>query len=516
MRLLKFNNIFIDIDEDTAIGIDFQAYDIKEPGERKLSVSNSFSIPRTAKNMNTIGYAGDVQFASTTVYDSLECDYWVDAYKLINKGKVMIVSVNDRINVQLVERPTVWDLLTNVSWDDFQSDFLTWLQVNKGLPSLSSEYTGTFSTFLDGYLNTTEGLILPYYSGNLAQYDPLGGGSYLENATNIYLKYTSTTYSVNGQGGHFCAYVKTIFEYIEDTYDVNFGSTESFDYNIFQDAFGGSMYVPLRNITIKHTGTGYYFIYNNFQFLPYETTKAYESKTLYDMCKSYFKIFNCVIDKEDLVSENPNYLIRRFDDITNAEEVDFSDNYQDETVTFSPALPNYLQQNYIRFTNVFDNGNPLTNSKLITCLNKNLEPGDTSTTLFEIDSFVNNLVFTSSANLTQEESLETFSFFVSGGTISSITINSTELDVNISASKNMQLAEMYDLSSEYFTVDDMVSYPKAYVAKKWLTLVDISNLQFFKKYFVRELNGLFFLNKISGYNPDKSKEAVELEFIKLP
>ena len=55
MRLLYINNQLADIDEETAIGIDFQAYDLKDPAKRKLNTSNSFTIPKTANNLNILG-----------------------------------------------------------------------------------------------------------------------------------------------------------------------------------------------------------------------------------------------------------------------------------------------------------------------------------------------------------------------------------------------------------------------------------------------------------------------------
>jgi len=61
----------------------------------------------------------------------------------------------------------------------------------------------------------------------------------------------------------------------------------------------------------------------------------------------------------------------------------------------------------------------------------------------------------------------------------------------------------------------MIEYPKVYEIKKWLTLNDIYNLRFFRQYYVRQLNGSYFINKISGFNPDKSKEPTTIELIKI-
>ena len=74
---------------------------------------------------------------------------------------------------------------------------------------------------------------------------------------------------------------------------------------------------------------------------------------------------------------------------------------------------------------------------------------------------------------------------------------------------------MYGLSGEYYGLESILEYPVYYEVKKWLTLYDITELEFFKKYYIRELNGCFFLNKISGFNPEKSNEPTTIELIKV-
>jgi hypothetical protein len=51
MRLLRFNGQDIDIDEQTSIGIDIQCFDIKSPLQRKINISNSFTIPRETRKV---------------------------------------------------------------------------------------------------------------------------------------------------------------------------------------------------------------------------------------------------------------------------------------------------------------------------------------------------------------------------------------------------------------------------------------------------------------------------------
>lgn len=58
MRILRINGVIADIDESTAIGIDFQAYSVSEPAYQKCTVSNNFSIPKTNTNLKLINYTG--------------------------------------------------------------------------------------------------------------------------------------------------------------------------------------------------------------------------------------------------------------------------------------------------------------------------------------------------------------------------------------------------------------------------------------------------------------------------
>ena len=64
-------------------------------------------------------------------------------------------------------------------------------------------------------------------------------------------------------------------------------------------------------------------------------------------------------------------------------------------------------------------------------------------------------------------------------------------------------------------MDSILAYPKFYEIKKWLTISDIRGFEFFKQYYISELNGSFFVNKIKGFNPDKSKDPTTIELIKV-
>lgn len=517
MRLLKFNNEEVEIDEVTAIGIDYQGYDVQDPGKMKVAVSNTFTIPKTAHNMQLCGFPGNPQSTSTTIYDLITVNYYNDNKVLIRNGNARITEVSDRISVFVYEKDSFWALMADYLWPDFLEDFILWMQTEKGLPSATSPFVGTFQQFVDTYRVTTEGIFLPFFISNLARYSP-DDITYLEDTTKLWLKYHPLGGAVTGLGGHFCIYCKTIFEFIEDKYNIDFSVTSTaYDYNIFEDAIASVMYVAARNITIEYTATGFYFRSSTTdQFLPETNANDKESKSLYDFTKAFFKRFNCLIDKIPTTDGTEKYIIHRFDDIKNAPVVDFSGGMSGKPI-FTPILEGYKQVNYIKFSSIYEGGNALLNAKKITCLNKNIDAGGVDSELFTIDEYIpGSFVLGADVcpDLSVTDSFKTFVFFVSTGS-ASVDIKAMEDGDERTATAVLSIARTYDLTSEYNTLAAMAVYPIKYSIKKWLTLNQIDKLVYFTRYWIMELNGYYFLNKISGFNPQKSTEATTVEIIKI-
>ena len=100
MRLLRINGEIADIDEDTAIGIDLQAYDFKDPGKLKVNVSNTFSLPATAKTMRILGSPGSPSRVDNTIYSRISVDYQVKNKMYITGGAARVESIKKgRINM---------------------------------------------------------------------------------------------------------------------------------------------------------------------------------------------------------------------------------------------------------------------------------------------------------------------------------------------------------------------------------------------------------------------------------
>jgi hypothetical protein len=531
MRILRINDIDVDIDDQTAIGIDFQSYDVTNPGKRFVTISNTFTIPLTANNKSIFGNAQNPQSLSTSVYEDNICNYWVDNEQLIKDAKCRVEEIQDRISLFIFQKKDIWDILKSVEWPDFITDFITWAQLNKGLESAGSPIVGG-ANFVNKYIATTESVYLPMYFGNLLEYIENATGNPLENSTRILLKFAETVSATNivSEGGHFCIYAKTIFEYIEDTYDVNFLTSGGvLPGNIWDDPIANAIYIPAKEISISLTGTlpanvSIYFEpiqSNSSGFLPLKDQRDKKDKTLYDFVNAFMQHFNILKDELEVNGED---VIRmaRFDDIETADVLDWSGNTSN-TPLFKPLIEGYGQKNIIKFKEIYPEGDSLLNSKTLESSNVNL---DYSKDLFDIDSYVPGFIDIGNSDfvpdLSIKESFKTFAFLITDGTTTNnIDVEGRDITYGLGVpigplhSVQMPKAALYNLDDEYNYLDEAITYPKYYELEKWFKPDELKDFEFFKQYYIRELNGSFFINKISGFNPDKSKEPTTIEIMRI-
>jgi hypothetical protein len=517
MRLARVNGIDIDIDDSTAIGLTLQSYDVKQPGKRFVNYTNTFNIPDTAKNRAIFGNTGSPYSLSDAMYKKSIFDYWVDNEHLIDGAGVRMESgASGRINLFAFQKPSVWDSIKLVKWPDFVKDFVRWMQTANGLPSKAAPFIGTFADFIAPYTTATEGIKLPYYFGNLFQF--VENGAFVEDVNRLWLRYYSSA-TPKGDGGHFVVYLKTIFEYIEQKYGVNFLTAGGQAIgNLWDDEFAVKIYVPVRDIAIRYKDGGYYFEFDPAPvYLPHKDQKDKADKTLHDCVNGFMQLINVV--KDDIrVNNQPAIRLARFDDMEdNALIVDWTNNMAHPVEPlFKPSFDGYARESIIKFSTVFEGGDSLLNSKTLTCGNENL---DAKIDLFTIDGYVCGFINVSGGvvpDLSPKESFKTFCYMLDGGlSDSAIEIKTYADGFTHTAYAQLQKAALYSLDGEYQLIDKMLDRPKYYEVERWLTLNDIKNFEFWKLYYIKQLGGAFFVNKISGFNPQKSTQPVKIELIKV-
>ena len=534
MRLLYINSTLVDIDEETSIGIDYQAYDVKDPSKRKVNISNTFSIPKTAHNLAVFGFPDNPQSTSEIVYNEITCDYWIDNNHIIVNGTVRIEDITDRINLYVTNKNSIWDKLKLFTWSAFVDEYLAWAKDVKGLP-IYQPTNNDFNDFLSNFTTATDGIILPFYYGNFL-HSTVDTETKTKIVLNNYNNSSAFTYpKYLFGGGHFCVFVKSIFEFLEYKYSTNFCVSEiGVTGNIWDDAIASVMYTPVRDIVVKTFYTtpsltilGYSLDSHLLPsgprpvFEPLNDVVDKEDKTLFDFCSAFFQKFNIVIDDITLSDGSKAIRLARFDDIeTLASVVNFSKNIQ-KVESFKPSLEGYAQHNLIKIKGLFPEAAENFGSRDLVCLNKNL---DVTSDLFEVDEYIANFKDITDAvipDLSIQESFKTFEFFLTTGTTTDlITIkvnnNFSGLGtINYSTTLNLPIPSHYSLANEYLFLEKIIQKPKFYTIKKWLSINDIFNLEFFKQYYIRKLNGSFYINKISGFNPDKSTEPTTIKLIRI-
>lgn len=629
MRRLEINDLLVDIDEKTAIGVTYQTYDIKNPAKPLNKRTNSFTVPATSHNLGILGNPQSIHSTDITVYKKMNCNYWDGNNQILTNSNVTLEEIsNNRIKLYIVEKDDIWDQLKKISWNDFSANLIAWLQSEKGLPSESNPIAGDLVDLINGYevIESAEGIVLSYFVSGAEKEDGVLSQILINNNTI--------------SGGHFSVYFKTIFEYLEFAYDVNFGTEGGiFPSNIFDDIVANKMIIPIRELkVVTKLGNSYYELLEDFdlKFTPYKDIRDKKDKKAYDVIIPYIQHLNLI--KDEIILNNKKYIaLRRFDNLKDiAEVVDFSGKIS-KIKSFSPKIKDYAQDNYIKFSKIYEEGDSLSNSKTIVSENKNYPQ---NSDLLVIKAFVNNVIEDDSqflADLSSEDAYKEVSVMVVtdevkntiliggdfGNKTSAITSNLNNVNMDfffsrdegsfclgstsavgsyaasdklsvknnnhiilkwkeqggslynigifdetndtllISASihanfleytfsedisvsiriikiattttetfeiiqfsglvydveptyliKNLKIAALYDLNSEYNFLEEIVKYPKVYNVEAWLTIADLYNLEFFKQYYFKELGASFFINKISGFN-SQSKKPTTLELIKV-
>ena len=379
-------------------------------------------------------------------------------------------------------------------------------------------FNGNFDLFINYLTTVKDGVHLPHYYGNLYAYSPNDDNVYVEDLDSISLFHNEG--GKTGFGGHICTYYKNIFEYLEYTYSVDFlTTTDNVDGNIWDDEFASNAYLPMRQLNPAVTTNGgvvdgLYIDYydtgdnDNVGFLPHKDLDDKSGKTLYDCINVFFQTFNVIID------ETENYIkLSRFDDLATKAEVRDWSQLADTPIKFKPFIDGYAITNTIRYSSIFTDGDVTQGQKLLTCGNENI---NATAELFTIDAHiparraVNNAASTSIDNSTVD-SFKTFEVLIDGGDIEGTIkyrhgVTSNPSGVEFESKVIYKQAQLYTVASEYNLLDTLLDAPKVYEVQKWLTLADIHNLEYFKLYYIRELNGAFFINKISGFNPELSNK----------
>lgn len=480
--IIRINDRAIDIDDKTAIGIIVATYDVANPARPLVSVSNNFSIPKTANNLAAIGFAGSAYYFSSLPYEPMLVTIYDKHEIIVRNAKARVEAINDRIELLIYQKDSFWDEIKTLKLKDIAAELLDWLKTKRGVNTASNKFTGSLTSFLSKYADATSGIILPYTMSTL--YPDVESV-----ATQVYKKQGEEVYSA-----HAFIWLTDIFAFIADKYGVSFSMSDDFGGNIFSDEYFLSAVVMLPNIIIRNDG-GYYFDAADEAHTINNIKEAGKDITLYSIIDAAIKLFNIVIDY-GFFDGAYKYRLYRFDKIIDeAPIIDWSGKIAKIT-EFRPIIENVKQLSDIAYKAVPD-GFPATYAgKQIVCKNKNI---DAAGKLIEIPAFAFGFVLDGSAyvpNLSSDAAYSNVVIAVMTNAKLSVLCKHDADQANVTLS----IPALYDLSNEYNLLAAVYEYPQVWTIEKWLTLSDVANFRNFAQYYIDILGASFIVSRIDGFS----------------
>lgn len=212
---IKINGEYADIDEQTAIGFNFQSFNPASPENLFLSYSNTFSLPLTAKNRKLIKFSDHVGYNSTEIYDKFDVDVFLCGFQLFH-GLVFVDSIVDRINMTVFDKLDFVEALKNIFFARPNTEQTT-------VQGLLVEYVNannSFSTYSDivQYMASgTNDIWLPYSLGALSEHYIAEAGEF-ENGRKVEPRNTTETRKANALIGQNTQKYGEISIGLEDKY----------------------------------------------------------------------------------------------------------------------------------------------------------------------------------------------------------------------------------------------------------------------------------------------------------
>ncbi|MFA5572818.1 MAG: hypothetical protein WDA42_06900 [Candidatus Bathyarchaeia archaeon] len=477
----------IDIDEQTAIGLDYKAFDLKQPDEIGIKHSNTFTLPRTPSNERLHGNFG----ISDEAYAPYAVDYIVDNHKLIDKGRIEVSNVGQRISCTLIAKDSVWDEMGKTLWPEFMQGYFEWLATEH--PTAVS-YSGDLSTVVASLKATTEHVKLS------AMYSELDNLPYSE--ANLYLSYFGI------DGGHMAVFCKSLFQYVQERFGISF----------FGDATNSIF--GYKNPYIKEPSLEFVYVDNTESRIVYSSQQkvinrtdakiseyiSREKRSVLDFIRYFIQHTNSVMDRLSATE----YAIRPFDLITDASVVDYSGLIED-SIEFEPILPNIGRRttiDFVKYSELIEAGSARID---LVCENYNAPP---EMEFYKIGGYIPAAYVNSGLNVlafVSEGGRSEFTLLEDSGNTTSFSLRVVKGFMNVATTQTLPVAQVMAVPTD--GLQEIIRKPKLFRIRKWLDIDEVDAIRFWAKYWVVELGGCFYLNSVKGFNPYGSKQPTEIELM---
>ena len=499
MRQLFVNGQLADLDEKTAIGINIQIGDFSEPCQNKLSSTNTFQLPKSSRNKRIFEFSDSAFVNSIMAYDKITVDYYDGNVHLIKSAIGFLQNTSDSFQISIIQGQSFINTIKSQPLNTWMGIEIIKLQLVGGTGFIGD----IFYSDPSGYHQLMDDLM-----GTFAPTTPQ-------------IEFYKPIPAVVETGSNFCdaISIKSIFQWFTDYgitstsptpnfYQINFLGTTA------QIADFEKLVLPCPFITKGEMvqGSGEYGVYQpldglgNPRYINY-----YGKKTVFDLFKSVCNIFNAYLDideKNNIVDiVTFNYIIEQNTVI----------NWSNKIISGSKATKYFFatgwnQKNVINYK--YDDGLNITLGQLtVESENRNIDLlKEVQNGLFIHRSKTNvngddiYYIGTSDIELnpqfTQKGIEEISLYLINGVTTGSYPVN------------RINSITGYSMLGNYSSMITVLKNPVRYEVDLNLNILDIYNFTQKNLVQIDSLGGVFYVNKISGFNR-KSKSGTKTELLKI-
>ena len=400
---IYINDILINIDEDTTIGVNFEGFSTDSLGKIYLSHTNTFSIPLTNHNRTVLGFVDNMNMNTTVVQGSWYSDMTFKMYTdglLVFTGMVYVDGINNgRIELFIIKDKDVMDILKQYTmWDVTQAIIPT---VNAELDTKFSE--GATWDNIVGYMSTGDNMVwLPYSVGTLSEqypYDKFNPDTQTHSCENKYNDTDNTDnkerYNLNSENvlttevvtnndvvGDYktgCIYVR-LYELLASTFG-DMGFDISFDHNVYMVL--SKQFIRMPDIITYMSLTTYKYSFrtdDTYHYAIGDDREASSKKIPFiDLVKYICQEYCLIFSVTDGVVE--------FHSIQNIQSTTSQRIKTTNITSRTLYIPGVPQESYITYEGLGDD-TTLTGGKQIISRNQNIDKGSSDTVLFSIKRFL--------------------------------------------------------------------------------------------------------------------------------
>ena len=147
MKRIEINGEFADLSEES-IGLNWQYFDVSNPGVRINPFTSTIKLPFTARNKRLLGYGDAIGGNMDGIRAVANVNYWFGAYKVISNGYLKVTEIDKAYICSITAKNQLVESLEALSFIDI---------FDGALATLSP----TYSTAINSLAAGTSGWLLP-------------------------------------------------------------------------------------------------------------------------------------------------------------------------------------------------------------------------------------------------------------------------------------------------------------------------------------------------------------------